>query len=319
MYADLLEVNNLSAYYMVQPPIKAVDGVTLSLGENEILGIAGESGCGKSTFALALLRLLRPPGNINGGDIIFNGVSILKMPENDFRKIRWKHISYIPQSSMNALNPVMRIQEQFTEIINFHEGRKSKKELKIRIEEALAKVNLAPDILNMYPHELSGGMKQRVIIAMAMLLNPEIIIADEPTTALDVVMQRKILQLLLDAKQVYGSSMIIITHDMAVHAQISDKIAVMYAGKVVCIGETGMLFDKPLHPYAQILISAIPSIKKTGELPSIPGLPPDPRNPPSGCRFHPRCPSFIKNKCDVEEPSLIEVKKNMLVACHLYG
>ncbi len=319
MLTNLLTVNNLSAYYMTQTPVKAVDNVTFSLEKNEILGIAGESGCGKSTLATALLRLLKPPGYIIGGDVTFNGMSILKLPEEEFRKIRWKHISYIPQSSMNALDPVMRVQEQIAEAIKTHEGNVPQKGLKKRIEDVLTAVGLSPEVSSMYPHELSGGMRQRVVIAMATALNPELIVADEPTTALDVIVQRGILQLLTDIKQNLGSSIIIITHDMAAHAEVSNRIAIMYAGKIIEVSDVKTLFDKPLHPYTQALISSIPSIKMKKELLSISGLPPDLRSPPPGCRFHPRCPKFIRNRCEIEEPALIDVEKNRLTACHLYG
>lgn len=314
----LLDVRNLIAYYMTPTaPVRAVDNVSFNVTEKEILGIAGESGCGKSTLAYSILRLLKPPGYIRGGEVLFKGSDLLKIEEEELRRIRWKHISYIPQSSMNALNPVMRIEEQIGDAVRNHE-KISKGELRKRIEDLLVSVGLSPSVAHMYPHELSGGMRQRVVIAMAMALNPELIIADEPTTALDVVVQRGILQLLRDIRSKLKASVIMITHDMAAQAQIVDRLAIMYAGKIVEIGDANDLFNDPLHPYSRALISAIPSISEKKKLKGVPGFPPDLRSPPPGCRFYPRCPHRIPGKCNVDEPRLIEVKNDRLVACHLY-
>jgi len=298
-------------------PVRAVDNVSFNVTEKEILGIAGESGCGKSTLAYSILRLLKPPGYIRGGEVLFKGSDLLKIEEEELRRIRWKHISYIPQSSMNALNPVMRIEEQIGDAVRNQE-KISKGELRKRIEDLLVSVGLSPSVAHMYPHELSGGMRQRVVIAMAMALNPELIIADEPTTALDVVVQRGILQLLRDIRSKLKASVIMITHDMAAQAQIVDRLAIMYAGKIVEIGDANDLFNDPLHPYSRALISAIPSISEKKKLKGVPGFPPDLRSPPPGCRFYPRCPHRIPGKCNVDEPRLIEVKNDRLVACHLY-
>ncbi len=316
----LLKVEGLKAFYRTRnSPVKAVDDVSIGAKKSEILGIAGESGCGKSTFALAVTRLLKPPGYIEDGKILLNGVDILKLSPKELKKVRWSEMSYIPQSSMNALNPVMRIEEQIGDAIVTHGGKMSKDELKKRVEELLTDVGLAPEVARMYPHELSGGMRQRVIIAMAIALNPELIVADEPTTALDVVVQRGILQMLSDIRRKFGSSIIIITHDMAAQAEIVDRLAIMYAGKIVEAGSVGKLFEEPLHPYTQALTSAIPSIKGKRQLSGLSGLPPDLRKPPAGCRFHPRCPKIIYNKCEIEEPELIDAEKDRLVACHLCG
>ena len=316
---SLLEAIGLKAHYETPTGfLRAVDEVDLSVGKSEILGIAGESACGKSTLALSLLRLLRPPGYITEGKVLFNGVDLLKLRKRDMRKIRFKHISYISQSSMNSLNPVMRIRDQITDAILTHEGRVSKRDLKKRVEELLVEVGLKPDVARMYPNELSGGMKQRVAIAMAVALRPELVVADEPTTALDVVVQRGIIQLLIDIKNKQVSSMIVITHDMAVQAEVSERLAVMYAGKIVEVGDTRSIYREPLHPYVRALISAIPSIEMRKELVSLSGLPPDLRNPPPGCPFHPRCPMFMSGKCDVEAPNPTEVN-GRIVTCHLYG
>lgn len=299
-------------------PVRAVDNVTFDVAKNEVFGIAGESACGKSTLANTVLRLLKPPGYVKGGEVLLNGVNLLKLSEEELRKVRWKHISYIPQGSMNSLDPIMRVKEQIAEAIKTHEGKVPKEELGRMIEELLTSVGLAPEVARMHPHELSGGMRQRVIIAMAIALGPELIIADELTTALDVVVQRGILHLLQDIKRKLGSSIILITHDMAVQAEIVDRLAIMYAGKIVEIGDVNTLFKEPLHPYAQALISAVPSIKGKKKLLSISGLPPDLRSPPPGCRFHPRCPHAMPI-CKEEEPRFIEVKPGRFTACHLHG
>jgi len=316
----LLRVEGLKAFYRSgSSPVKAVDDVSIALKKSEILGIAGESGCGKSTFALAILRLLKPPGYVEDGEILLNGVDILRLSSKELKKVRWSQMSYIPQSSMNALNPVMRIEDQIIDAIVTRRRKMPKSELKKRVGELLANVGLAPEVARMHPHELSGGMRQRVIIAMAIALDPELIIADEPTTALDVVVQRGILQMLSDIRWKFGSSIVVITHDMAAQAEIVDRLAIMYAGKIVEAGSVKDLFEDPLHPYTQALISAVPSIKVKKELSGLSGLPPDLRNPPSGCYFHPRCPKFVENKCELEEPEFIQVEKERSVACHLCG
>ena len=318
--SKLLEVKGLKAYYKLGASIKvrAVDGVSFSIQRNEIFGIAGESGCGKSTLALAILRLLRPPGYVEDGEVLFKGLDLLKLDEEELRKIRWRYLSYIPQGSMNSLNPTMRIKEQIIDAIKEHLSEVDKIELEENVQNLLLSVGLSPRVSDMYPHELSGGMKQRVVIAMAIALRPELIIADEPTTALDVVMQRGIIQLLSDIRKKYGTSLILITHDMAVHAEIVDRMAIMYAGKIVEIGDVISIFKNPLHPYTQALIGSVPHLGEKRRLIGIKGLPPDLKDPPPGCRFHPRCP-YSKEKCHKHEPPLIEAGKGRYVACFLYG
>ncbi len=314
----LVEVRNLKAYYKTRSgEVKAVDGVSFYIRPKEIFGIAGESGCGKSTLALAMLRLLKPPGYIAGGQVIFQGKDLLKLKAEELRSLRWKYISYIPQSSMYALNPVKRIRDQIADVIKTHEGEIPDEEIDKRIEELFTSTGLSPAVAKMYPHELSGGMRQRVIIAMSAILNPRLIVADEPTTALDVVVQRGILQLLLDIRNKIGSSIMLITHDMAVQAEVVDRLAVMYAGKIVEIGDVDHVFKEPLHPYTSALIGAIPSIREKRRLKGLKGLPPDLRRPPPGCRFHPRCP-HAKEICKKVEPPLVEVGRGRVVACHLY-
>ena len=318
MSEKLLEVKGLKAYYRTRGnPVRAVDDVSFYVRHDEIFGIAGESGCGKSTLALAITRLLKPPGYIEGGEVLYNGINLVELDEEELRRIRWKEISYIPQSSMNALNPVKNVKDQIADAIKAHEEHVEDEEIDERIEELLTSVGLAPEVARMYPHELSGGMRQRVIIAMSIALNPRLIIADEPTTALDVVVQRGIIQLLEDVKERLKSSIILITHDMAVHAELVDRLAVMYAGKIVEIGDVKAAFRDPLHPYAKALIEAIPSIKGRKMLKGLPGFPPDLRNPPPGCRFAPRCP-YAMDVCRRVEPRLIKIS-DRYVACHLYG
>lgn len=313
-------VKDLKIYYETRPvPVKAVDGVSFSLARGEILGIAGESGCGKSTLAMGLLKLIRPPGRIIHGKVLLDGVDLLSLSEKAIRRLRWRKISYVPQGSMNSLNPVKKIHDQIADVIKAKEKRVKKKEIRRWVEEAFKSVGLPARVANMYPFELSGGMKQRVVIAMEVIFKPDLIIADEPTTALDVTTQKGIAQMLLNIRQTFGSSLILITHDMALHAQVVDKLVTMYAGKVVEIGNVTSIFEEPLHPYTKALISSMPTLVGRKELSGIKGLPPDLRHPPQGCRFHPRCPYFIPGKCDVEEPLPLEVERDRLVACHLYG
>ena len=284
--------------------------------KDEVFGVAGESGCGKSTLAFAIMQYMKPPRYLEDGKIIFDGINLLKLDKEKLREIRWKRISLIPQSAMNALNPVMKVKEQIADAIMAHE-KISKEDLSARILELLDSVGLPPRVAEMYPHELSGGMKQRAIIAMAIALQPELIIADEPTTALDVAVQRLVLQTILNVRRKLRSSLILITHDMGVQAASADRLGIMYAGKMVEVGDVVSIYKNPLHPYTELLISAIPSIKKKKTLKGISGLPPDLINPPSGCRFHPRCP-YAMEICKKEEPEIREIS-SQLVACHLYN
>lgn len=318
MSNQLLDVKGLKVYYSgLKGLVKAVDDVSFQVGKKEICGIAGESGCGKSTLASALARLIVPPGYIEEGQIVFDGTDLLKLDEEQFREIRWKRISIVPQSAMNALNPVMKVSEQIADAITAHENVPDR-DLNERIPELLKSVGLFPEVARMFPHELSGGMKQRAVIAMAIALRPDLVIADESTSALDVTIQRLILQTLMDLRRRLGFSLILIAHDMAVQAQTVDRLNVMYAGKIVETGSAIDLFKEPLHPYSKMLISSVPSLKAKKIFEAIPGLPPNLINPPSGCRFHPRCP-HIMDICRIEEPKLCEVRRNGLVACHLFG
>lgn len=315
----LLKIEGLTvAYESDSKRLLAVNNVDLEIFQGEIFGLAGESACGKTTLANSILRLIKPPGRIISGRVIFDGVDLLSLGEEDLRRIRWEKIAYIPQASMNALNPVMRIYDQIVDVVRAHRKDFPEEEIRRRAEELFVSVGLAPEVLKMYPHELSGGMRQRVIIAMSLFLNPKLLIADEPTTALDVVVQRGILQLLKDINKKFGTTILLITHDMAVHAQIVDRLAIMYAGKIVEVGPVKDIFEKPLHPYTQLLIASIPRAGEKRRLAGIPGLPPDLRNPPPGCMFHPRCPLRIQGKCERVEPALRQVLNERKVACHLY-
>lgn len=318
MTQHLLKIEDLRAYYKTPVGVvKAVDGVSMTVEKGEVFGIAGESGCGKSTFAKAVLRLLKPPGYIHSGKILFKDIDLLNLDEENFRKLRWSQISYIPQSSMNALNSLMRIEDQIVDAILAHENW-PKDKAKERAAQLLKMVGLPERCARMYPHELSGGMRQRSVIAVAIALTPELIIADEPTTALDVVIQRVVLQVIAEIKGRLGASIMLITHDMAVHAEIADRLAIMYAGKVVEVGSVHDIFKNPLHPYSEALMSAIPTIEGKRELRGLSGHPPSLLNPPPGCRFHSRCP-YAKEKCSQEAPMLQEPSPGRLVACHLYG
>ncbi len=314
----VLEVHNLKVYYTTPTgDVRAVDDVSFEIREGEIVGLVGESGCGKTTTAMAILRLVQSPGRIVGGQILLDGQDLVRLNERELREIRWTRISLIPQGAMNSLNPVMRIKDQIGDAIETHEGRLPRKELQERILKLLAMVGLPSRVYHMYPHELSGGMKQRVCIAMAIVLNPTLVIADEPTSALDVVVQRVVGETLLEVKNRLGVSMILIGHDMGLMAQLVDRIAVMYAGRLVELSDVYSLFKEPLHPYTQLLIESIPSIKERKPLKLTEGLTHDLRNPPPGCIFQLRCP-HVTDKCREVVPPLLEVQPHRRVACHLY-
>jgi peptide/nickel transport system ATP-binding protein len=315
---SLLDVKNLKIYYFtLKGVVRAVDDVSFNVREGEVLGIAGESGSGKSTLGYGLMRLVPPPGRIVRGNIVVSGRDIVSMDEGTLRReIRWKVISMIFQGALNALNPVYTIGKQLVEPIIFHEDV-SLKEAYERAAEMVKLVGLNEDVLRRYPHELSGGMKQRVMIAMALILRPKIVIADEPTTALDVVIQAQIMNLFKKIKKEFNQSIIFITHDLSLIAEIADNVAVMYAGKIVEYGNSDNVFNIPKHPYTQGLLKSIPRLKSKEKLSWIPGTPPDLRNPPVGCRFHPRCP-YVMDVCRREEPPIKDVGGNHLVACWLY-
>lgn len=315
---NILTVDNLKIYYYTSKGVvKAVDDISFSLNKGETLGLVGESGCGKTTTGFALLKMPTPPGKIAGGKIVIDGIDITPLRENEMRRnIRWEKISMVFQGAMNTLTPVYTIGKQMMETLQEHREME-REEARKRIEKYLNLVGLSGDIVKRYPHELSGGMKQRIAIATALFLEPKVIICDEPTTALDVIVQAQIINLLKDLKEKLDLSFIFITHDLATEAEVSDRIAVMYAGKIVEIGTNQQIYGEqgPCHPYTRNLLAATPRLHaKVSELSFIPGAPPDLLEPPSGCRFHPRC-SLAMDKCKEEEPPLIEIEEEHMVAC----
>ncbi|ABM81357.1 ABC transporter ATP-binding protein [Hyperthermus butylicus] len=315
----ILEVRNLYVhYYTLRGIVKAVENVSFTLEPGEVLGIAGESGCGKSTLAWSLLRLVPPPGRIVKGSIIIDGQDIVNMSEDEVRaRIRWQKISMVFQGAMNALNPMYKVWEQIAEPLIVHRGM-TKEQAYRRAVEVLKLVGLGEDIANRYPHELSGGQKQRVVIAMALVLDPPILIADEPTTALDTIIQAQILNLLKQLKNELNMSIIFITHDLSVIAEMADKIAIMYAGQIVEYGPSEEIFNNPQHPYTRALLRAIPRLRGPKEkLHYIPGQPPDLRTPPPGCRFAPRC-SEVMPICREQEPPYFQVNEGHFAKCWLH-
>jgi peptide/nickel transport system ATP-binding protein len=316
----VLEVQGLTTHYRtLRGWVRATENVSFKVQEGEALGIAGESGCGKSTVALSLLRILPPGGIIRKGKILFQGQDLVPLSEPEMRKIRWKGISIVFQGAMNAMNPVYKVGDQISEAIKIHEEGVSRSELKERVAKLLETVGIEPSRADNYPHEFSGGMRQRALIAMALAASPTMLIGDEPGTALDVIVAAQTLKLLRDLKDRLGLSMILISHDLSIIAETCEKVAIMYAGKIVEYGDAVSIFKNPLHPYTQGLIKAFPSIKgERVRLTSIPGSPPDLLHPPPACRFNPRCP-YVMDVCKKDEPLLEEqADKNHLVACHLY-
>ena len=316
----IIDVRNLvTVYYSLRGLVRAVDNVSFSVLRGEVLGVVGESGSGKSTLSMSILRVLPLNARIVSGSIMFDGVDLVKLPEQEMKKIRWHRISLVPQAALNALNPTMKIKEHFIETAKYH-GVRDKGAVVEKASELLELLRLEPRrVLESYPHELSGGMKQRVLIALALLLDPEVLILDEPTTALDVLTQRAILDLLKDLRKKIDITMIFITHDIAVIADLADRVAVMYAGKLVEIGDVFTVFKNPYHPYTRALIKSIPSIiGSVEEMRPIPGSPPDLVNPPPGCRFHPRCSEKLP-VCSEKEPPVVEVKPGHMVSCWLYA
>lgn len=317
MREEILSVENLKIYYKsVWGDYKVVDDVSLKIYKGEIFGVAGESGCGKSTLVEGVLRLVKPPGYIAGGKVVFEGKNLLELSHEELRRIRWRRLAYIPQGAMNSLNPVLGIEEQMIDAILDHANYLSREKAREFAFSALEAVGLPPDeVLKMFPHELSGGMRQRVIIATAVALSPSLVVADEPITALDVVMVRAVLDTLAMLKEKYGITVIFVSHDMAAHAELVDRLAIMYAGKIMEVGDVESIFYDPLHPYTQGLVNAIPRLGKKLMKP-IPGLAPSPLNWPPGCRFHPRCQQ-ANERCRREVPELVEVEPGRFVACHV--
>ncbi len=313
----LLEVDHLVMNYTTEKgDVSAVEDVSFTLRQGEALGLVGESGCGKTSIAMSLLRLQADNAVFKSGEIRLNGENLLALPEDEMRRHRWKDIAMVFQGAMNAWNPVYRVGDQIREALDLHfRPRLSDAEVRERIGRLFEMVGLNPQMANRYPHEFSGGMRQRAVIAMALSCDPSIIIADEPTTALDVIVQDQLLQELKKIQSELGMSIIYISHDIAVIAEVTDTIGVMYAGKLVELGPTPEVFARPKHPYAYLLLSSTPSV--TGprrKLAPLEGEPPNLLNPPPGCRFHPRCP-FATERCTVEEPPMTEIESGHQVAC----
>ena len=312
----LLEVENLKLHFFTrQGPARAVDGVSFKIEKNETFGLIGESGCGKTTTALAIIRLIKPPGRIVNGSIYFESRDIVPLSEEEMRLLRGKKIAIVRQEAQNALNPVMNIGKQIIEAILQHENV-SKETAWARARNQLDLVGVNGNRVKSYPHEFSGGMKQRAMVAIATACNPKFLILDEPTTGLDVIVQRQLLELINSLKQELNLTAILISHDLSVVAETCDKVAVMYAGKIVEQGDTVSMYQKPQHPYSKALIGAFPSLKgEKKKLKSIPGAPPRLILPPQGCRFEPRC-DYAMEVCKSEDPVDRE-KNNHVVACHL--
>jgi len=316
----VLQLEGLTTNYRtLRGWVRAAEDVSFSVEKGKALGIVGESGCGKTTVALSILKLLPAGGKIRQGKILFNGQDLVPLSDREMRKIRWKGISIVFQGAMNALNPVFKVGDQIVEAIRLHESDVSKSEAKKRAESLFEMVGVEPSRIDNYPHEFSGGMRQRALIAMALAANPQVLIADEPGTALDVIVQAQVLQLMRSLKEKLGLSMIVISHDLSIVAEICDDVAIMYAGHMAEYGDVSEIFKQPLHPYTQGLMGAFPSIKGAKKkLLSIPGQPPDLLNPPTGCRFHPRCP-YVMDICRKERPQLKEGgSADHPVACYLY-
>jgi len=318
----VLTVRDLRAYYRtnhfgISREVRAVDGVSLHVDRDEIYGLAGESSCGKTTLIKTIVRAIRPPLDIVGGSVTFNfgdrDVDIHALVQNELEAVRWRHLSYILQGSMNVLNPVRRVRQSFVDFA-FRHIRKPFPEFLRLIESHLDRVRLAPAVLDAYPHELSGGMRQRVTIALATVCRPDFIVADEPTTALDVVVQKDVLSMLREIQREIRSSMILVTHDIGVHANLTDRLGIMYAGRLVEEGRTADVIRNPRHPYTTHLVTSLPRIGDLTPKRGLEGVPPNLAAPPAGCRFHPRCPLAIAT-CSAEAPPMVDVDTGHRVAC----
>ena len=311
----VLQVKDLTMHYQTrQGTVKAVDGISFELARGEVLGLVGESGCGKTSIAVTLMKLLPDNALIIKGQVLLDGQDLMTMDDTTLRKYRWRRISMIFQAAMNSLNPVHRVGDQIVEAIEAHDMAATLKEAQETVDRLFRLVGLDPRLTDRYPHEFSGGMRQRAVIAMALACQPDVIVADEPTTALDVIVQDRILRQIKEIQTDLNMSMIYITHDIAVVAEVTDRIGVMYAGKLVELGSTADVFERPIHPYTKALLSVFPSIRgEKRPLTTLGGEPPNLADPPTGCRFHPRCP-YATAICQQEEPPIV-VRDGHWAAC----
>ena len=314
----LLDIRGLQVHFATRRGVaRAVNDVDLTLYRGERFGLVGESGSGKTTLVLSLLRMIKPPGRIAGGQALMDGVDLLQLDDEQVRQMRLARVAMVPQGAMNSLNPVMRIGKQMALTMREHGEEMDKETAQRRVTELLETVDLRPEVARLYPHELSGGMKQRACIATAVALSPQLILADEPTSALDVVVQRQIMQMLRDLQQRLGATVLLVGHDMGLMAQFAERIGIMYGGRLVEVGRVEEIFRRPKHPYTRLLISSIPSFARRGEFQGIPGATLSLLNLPSGCLFHPRCPQAM-DKCARLTPRLEEVEIDHRAACLLY-
>ncbi len=316
----ILDVQDLSIAYPISiGVVRAVEGVSFTLDDGEALGLVGESGCGKSTLGLSILKLQRPPGRVTGGKIMYRGTDILAMNDRALLKMRGQSISMIFQNPLTSLNPLFTVEHHFLETIHFHDASMKREKALAAVEKMLETLGIEGKRLKEYPHQLSGGMRQRIMIGLALIMNPDILIADEPTTSLDVIVEAGFTDLLLSLRRIYKLSIILITHNLGLVAEIADRIAVMYAGRIMEIAPTEEIFARPLHPYTQGLINCVPNILvDQKELVTMPGSPPDLVDPSGGCRFAPRCP-HVMAVCREETPALLEQAPGHSAACWLYG
>jgi oligopeptide/dipeptide ABC transporter ATP-binding protein len=316
----LLQIKDLTVTYNTRlGPINAVDHISLDIYKKEIIGLVGESGCGKSTLGKTLLRMIAPPNEISGGQIIFEGEDIMNYSESQMRDFRGRMTSMIFQDPMTSLNPVQRIDEHLVEAIQVHEPKTTVEKAMERVNVMIERLGILKHRLNAYPHQLSGGMRQRVMIGLGLLLNAHLIIADEATTSLDVIVEAKLIDQLREIREEFGVTLLMITHNIALVAEAADRVAVMYAGKIVEVGSVYDVFDTPKHPYTQGLLKAVPSIlmDENENLYKMAGEPPNLTHPPSGCRFHPRCP-MVQPICSQLEPEFKEIEPGRFVHCWLY-
>jgi len=314
----ILDIKKLSVHFPINiGTVRAVDDVSWELTQGEVMGLVGESGCGKSTLGFSILRLLRPPGEIVDGRILYHGNDIVKMGKKELLGLRGRKIAMIFQDPLTSLNPLFRIDQHFLETMLTHEKNLKKSEAVQRAERMLESLGISAEKLLEYPHQLSGGMRQRIMIGLGLILNPDLLIADEPTTALDVIVEAQFLDLLADLRRQFNLTIILITHNLGNVAQLADRITVMYGGIIAEVAEANSIFEKPLHPYTQGLLASIPNIKlDQPKLQTMPGSPPDLVNPPPGCVFHPRC-SHAMEICRAKRPETVK-KNGHLVSCWLY-